>query len=860
MATVKLVFPDDQSVSLECRELRGVERLGERTTFSLLARGKDPVASTSVLNKGCVIEIATPYGGRVIRGIVTRFSAVAIADHDALRTYRIEVSSSIARLALSRRCRVFQHMTVPDIVKATLKAAGWDDDQITVQLGGAHEKREYLVQYEENDESFIRRICEDEGLYYRFSAGDAGDVFALYDTSTAMKSTLPESILIVDDTGLHHQGLTAWQISNVLSRRAGKVTLRDYDRKNPALKLEGVSQAGTDVEKGTEVYLAPGKFRSPAAGNARAQLELEARRAEARTVRLETNAISAAPGDAVQLATSSGYHGAHDLDGSYFVVAMSHEFRFDEEAGYHLFAALVPSEVPYRLPKTTPRPRIAGIHSALVTGAAGEEIHPDADGCIFVRFRWDRIGPQDDKSSLPVRVAQPNMPGSMATPRVGWEVFVTFEDGDPDRPYVIGRTYNGKEVPPHPLPANKTMTSMSTLSSPGGHAKNAVSFDDRAGGQHMMWHAGFGKSVSVANDHNIRVGNVEGEQIKGSQSRTVSGKEDVSVAQAMVVTAASQTASIGAMQNHYVSGDVSVKVGSETVAIGAALLEKVGNPVKGAINLAVSAGIAGVGAVGAEIGGLAAKAAPFVGAAAGIGYGMYQAATAPGAGPNAARDAGIRGLMGAVAGHVPGGDALFASVGSTGAKFPWEKPPPPSGAAAPGGGAGAAMSDASAAAGPGPGHRATIVKGAMAEAIGSSNIVVTPGSIMWQTTGAELIGVGASHSTKCVSAGAKTLGASNESLGSFHITTAGESVRDVKGPVSTSISGALKSTAGGQHSISGGSSVTIKAGGGMTLTGGSVVFLVGGTVLASSPGGILIKADSITITGKSTQSGKASHQ
>jgi type VI secretion system secreted protein VgrG len=855
---ITLMFSDG-SVNLDCRELVGEERLGQPARFWLVARSEDPVDSASVVGKACVIEALTRYGGRAICGIVTRFGSVAASDPDVLRTYRLEVQSTGARLALARRCRVHQHLSVPDIVTATLTAAGWAADRIdTKGVTGSHAAREYIVQYAETDEAFIRRICEDEGLYFQYDTSPEGDVFSLHDTSTAKTPTLPEPIYLTDIAGAEVSGLAAWQTTNTLRRRPGKVTLRDYDRKKPALALEGAADAGTALEKNIEVYLAPGGFLTKAAGSIRAQLELDALRSDAETVTLVTNAISIAPGDAVPLKPLPGYQGPPHTEGVFFVTALSHEWSFDGGA-YKLRARFIPIGVPYRLPKVTPRPRIAGVHSALVTGAPNEEIHPDQDGCVFVRFHWDREGPADNTSSLPVRVMQPNMPGSMNIPRVGWEVWVAFEDGDPNRPYVLGKTFNGKQVPPHPLPANKTMTSVATNSSPGGKATNAISFNDSAGSQHMLWHAGFGKNVTIADNCNIRVGNVEAERIVGSQSRTISGNETVSVGDGLHVQVGSQTASVGTMQNVYVKGNVNNKVGAETVVVGAALLEKIGNPVTGAINLAVNAGIAGVGALGEKIGGLAGKVAPLLGAAAGIGYGMYQAATAPGAGPNAARNAGIRGVMGAVAGHIPGGEALFSSVASTGVKFPWEKPPPPKGAAVAGGGAGASESDGAGAGGPGPGHRETIVKGAMAEGLGGSNIVVTPGSIKWQTSGASLIGVGASHSTKAVSCGGKTLGASFEDLGSFHITASTEAGRDVKGAVTTTISGALKSHAGGQHSIEGTSSVTLKVGGGLTLDGGTVVFGVGGTFVASSPGGILIKASTITIKKKTKQDGKAVH-
>src|SRR3546814_1066670 len=66
----------------------------------------------------------------------------------------------------------------------------------------------------------------------------------------------------------------------------------------------------------------------------------------------------------------------------------------------------IPSRVQYREPRRTPRPHVAGVQTAIVTGPRGNEIYIDDYGRVKVQFHWDRQGTYDDKSSCWVRVAQ----------------------------------------------------------------------------------------------------------------------------------------------------------------------------------------------------------------------------------------------------------------------------------------------------------------------------------------------------------------------------------------------------------------------------------------------------------------------
>jgi type VI secretion system secreted protein VgrG len=838
----------ERSIRVECRSLEGRERLGECAEFDLGIIAALPIDGAAVLRKPCAISIVADTGTRIIHGVVTRFTALATSQAEGARRYRLSVRSPLALLEHRRRARVFQNLSVPEIVRQVVVEGGYPAGDVRFDLRCTHDPLPYVVQYGESDLALIRRLCEEEGLYFRFDDGDDGDVFMLEDTSSAAPAGLRDPLSIVDETAMSVRSVVAFACRSVRKRRPGKVTARDYDYEHPAIVPEGEATAGNSFEAAQEVYAAPPRFGRPGAVSRSAALLLESLRAEALSVHFRTTAVALAPGRSLELERTSDISGAAQPEGKHLVVGLEHRWSIDSQR-YELEVRAIPLKVPYRLPRVTPRPMISGLHSAIVTGAPGEEIHTDEQGRIRVRFFWDREGSGDDKSSLPVRVMQPNLPGSMVLPRVGWEVLVMFEDGDPDRPVVLGRAYNAKQPPPHSLPANKTMTSLATYSSPGGGAHNAITFDDAVGRQHFALNAALGKTLSVGGNMVVQTAHEEKHGVKGSHSRSVGGKEDVSVGQAYFVSADAQSASVGGAQKIYVKGDMSIGVGSEAVTIGGALLEQVGNPASGAANLAFSALMFGASSVGA--------AGAVFASACGLAKGAIEGTERDG--PVGGSSAAGMGLLGMAVGMVPGGDAILAAVQGAAGLAPWDEREQDPGSQEAGGGAGGGASDASGPKGPGPGHRNTQVKGPMMESIGAVYSVTTPGSISWLTAGASTILVGGSHSTATARANFTTAGASSETVGCLQIKSKGSIERIIKGPMSTSIGGALMSGAAGKHSIKTGGALTLRVGGSLTLSGAHVTFECGGSKLSASPGGVLIEASTIKLMKASRQSAKATH-
>ncbi len=838
-------LPADVSV----RRIRADERVGVGVSLSVTVFFPTPPVDTEWLGKAWTTVLQSDHGARVLVGVVTGVARTMTAQDGIGRQYRFEVRSGLFLLSLRRRTYVWQHLSVPDIVCQVVQGGGYRTDDIVANLTEPHPPRPYVTQYDETDDAFVRRLCEEEGPYFRFEAREGREVFVLEDTSAAAPAGADHALQVVDRTGVMVPHLIAVDCRDVRRRRPGRVTLRDYDPMKPSLSLEEGALGGVAREQGVEVYAAPGGFQTPDEGRRRSALLLESIRASAETVTFQTNAITVAPGTHVELRCAPDYVGAARPEGKYFVTSVRHEWSADDDR-HEVAVEAIPLHVPYRLPRTTKRPLACGVHTAIVTGADGHEIHPDEHGRVFVRFPWDREGPDDHHSSLPVRTMQPNTPGSMLIPRVGWEVWVMFEDGDPDRPYVIGRTYNAKQPPPVSLPANKTMTSLATHSSPGGKGHNAITFDDAAGRQHVAIGAAFGKVLNVAGNAMVQTAKVDNEKVGGSLTRTVGGSEDISVGEAYIVSVGSQTASVGGSQKVYVKGNYTSGVASESVLIGAALIEQVGDPAQGAANLAKAAAMQVAGSMGAAGAVLAAGAGLAMAGAEGYEHG--------GGAKGAAAAVGM-GALGIAAGMVPGGEAILASVQNAAAPAPWKEPKEKPGPQQAGGGAGGATSDSSAAAGGGAGHRDHIVKGAYTELIGALHGIITPGSIGWKTTGLSTFVVGGSHSTKTAKVHKATSGASKELLGSSQIASGANLARIVTGGLTAAV-GPLKSQAAGPFNLKVSGDLKLTVGGSLQLSGATVTFVCGGSKVATSSDGLLVEASTITVSKASKQSSKTTHK
>jgi type VI secretion system secreted protein VgrG len=566
----------------------------------------------------------TIHGGgepRYVHGIVARFEH---GDEGKQSTsYELTIAPRLVKLAHRRASRIFQEKTTRQIVTEVLDDAGLATDAIQLALQGAERPREYCVQYRETDLDFIQRLLEEDGIHYFFTHAAGAATLVLADGPAAHAPIAGDATVpFRPPSGAIASGEHVRRFRFSEEVRAGRASLSDYDFKRPSLSLAAAS-TGPDYPD-LELYDHPGDYDDPGAGSDLARARLEEQETQRRRGRGEGACPRLTPGHVFTLSE----HTRDDLNRAYLVTRVEHEGQTPAaEVGaatsYDTRFEVVPGDAPYRPPRTTPRPTVKGIQTAVVVGPPGEEIYTDEHGRVKVQFHWDRDGKRDDKSSCWIRVSQASAGsawGSVFLPRVGHEVVVDFIDGDPDRPLIVGSVYHGTNVPPYALPGEKTKSAIKTNSSPGGGGSNEIRFEDKKGSEEVYLHAEKDLAISVEHDKDQEVEHDETLRVGHDRTVTVEHNHTETVAIAQTVTVgAAQTITVGAAQTITVGGAKTETVGAmstETVVglkstnVGLAYTMEAGL----GINMAAGVGIAASAGMG-----IAATAGMGIAATAGQG-------------------------------------------------------------------------------------------------------------------------------------------------------------------------------------------------------------------------------------------------
>lgn len=523
--SVSLAGPGDMQ-GLMLTRLSAVEQISRPFQFDLelcsmegagMRGAADP---DGILGKPASVALKTPgTQTRYFHGIVTEFAHTGY--NERRHEYRAVLRPAFWLLTRRADCRVLQNMSTPDIFREVCRQAGFSDHKLA--LSASYEAWEYRVQYRESDFDFLSRLLEHEGIYYYFEHSSDRHVMVLTDDVGKLETVSgyekvpyyppggPEARRVRDH-------LNSWVTAKTFEPAA--FAAREYNFETPASLASGVSPVARRNDANRfEIFDYPaGASKLTSAGVERvAKLRAEQMQSSQSVVRSSGDAVGLSAG---RLFTLEGYP-RRDFNKQYLIISTSCTVSSDsartgadggdDEPQFSISIEAIDAREPFRPARITPKPLIQGLQTARVVGASGEEITTDKYGRVKVQFHWDRAGQSNEDSSCWVRVAQSwagKNWGAQFVPRVGQEVVVSFLEGDPDHPLIIGSVYNADQMPPYDLPANQTQSGVKSRSSKDGTAENfnEIRFEDKKGSEEIYVHAEKDMRVVVENDQTITVG------------------------------------------------------------------------------------------------------------------------------------------------------------------------------------------------------------------------------------------------------------------------------------------------------------------------------------------------------------------
>ncbi|MDP9783064.1 type VI secretion system Vgr family protein [Pseudomonas fluorescens] len=532
----QLTIPDLEH-DLQVVAFEGCEAISTPYSFDIeLVSEQSDIDLEYLLNKQAFLAFNKQGGG--VHGLIYRVEQGDCGKR--LTNYKIRVVPRLAYLEHRVNQRIFQQVSVPQIITLILKEHGILTDAHRFQLSASYPPRGYCVQYRESDLYFIERLCHEEGLHYHFQHSDSGHYLVFGDDQTVFPR-LEGHTVYKHGSGMASEEPVVHRFGLRLETRTSRVTCRDYDFKKSTFLLEARCQPGIEKNQpDLEAYDYPGDFTQEKRGKLLSRRVLERRRADYRQAEGKSDQPALTTGHFLSLSE----HPRQEWNDLWLLTEVHHEGKqpqvleeitpsdtgrtADHFQGYRNHFVATPWDAIFRSQRVYPKPRVTGSQTAIVTGPKDEEIHCDRYGRVKVRFFWDRAGRFDDGSSCWLRVASNwagSSYGSVTIPRVGMEVLVTFMEGDPDKPLISGCLNNSANALPYPLPAHKTRSVFRSCSSPGSKGFNELHLEDRAGQELVYLHAQRDMEQKIENDSRLEIGNERRETIKGNSITVLHAEE-----------------------------------------------------------------------------------------------------------------------------------------------------------------------------------------------------------------------------------------------------------------------------------------------------------------------------------------------
>jgi type VI secretion system secreted protein VgrG len=518
---LRLKFPHDDGPASELlvNKLEADEGLSRDFEFTVELLSNDAALDLKDLQgKLLSVELVRQDGEiRYFTGYVFSFRFVKTDGNVAF--YEASLGPWLKYLDLRKNCFLFHDATLYDQTRRIFSDYQAHPDWVYRGHGDDLAMTE-ACQFNESDYNYLSRRWEAAGWHYTYEHTAKGHKLILSDDSTCAEPIDGVAIELQRHTGAQEENsIREWSARRHIMPTS--VALSSFDFKSPISRHVDVPTRhvqGLVLRKESHGYAGAYGFKNRRDGERLAALRMEELEHAGKLFEGKGNNRNVVPGRWFRL--TGRLYGGNNEDREFLIISVHHS----ASNNYHVNDASPPryenriscirKVIPWRPGPgfNSTEPKIYGLQTAIVVGPKGEEIHTDEYGRVKVQFHWDREGQFDERSSAWLRVATAwagSNFGMTSIPRIGAEVIVQFLDGNPDRGLITGMVPNAHNMPPWPLPANKTQSGILSRSTPKGSYgnANALRFEDMKGKEQLWLHAERDQLTEVEHDEDKWVGN-----------------------------------------------------------------------------------------------------------------------------------------------------------------------------------------------------------------------------------------------------------------------------------------------------------------------------------------------------------------
>ena len=445
---------------------------------------------------------------RTLHGIITGFKLLSSSRDEA--RYEVRLEPRMALLTRSRQNAIYQNLTVPQIVEKILRERHQMRGQDFVfNLKSEYPSREQVMQYGEDDLTFISRLLSEVGIWFRF-ATDARlkiEVIEFYDDQSGYERGL--TLPLRHPSGLHDGATEAvWGLNTAYSVVEKSVTTRDYNYRTATAEMmtEQHDATGGDNTTYGEAYhyadnfLQKGDKEAAESGAFYARIRHERYLNEQAILKGQSTSSLLMPGLEIRV---QGDDAPAVFRKGVLITGVTASAARDRS--YELTFTAIPYSERYGYrPALIPRPVMAGTLPARVTSTVKNDIyaHIDKDGRYRVNLDFDRDTWKPGYESLWVRQSRPyagDTYGLHLPLLAGTEVSIAFEEGNPDRPYIAGVKHDSAHTDHVTIQNDKR----NVLRTP---ANNKIRLDDERGKEHIKVSTEYGGKSQLNLGHLVDAG------------------------------------------------------------------------------------------------------------------------------------------------------------------------------------------------------------------------------------------------------------------------------------------------------------------------------------------------------------------